>query len=190
MLEEGVGDLAKRLLDRLLVPDQRLLRPGFRRVHAGTDATHVEDGQRHLRRDREETGGAEPVTVDRQAPSTARAGEHDAWKVIGPGHTDPRGGRRQMALGLPDVRAAFEEARRQPRRHGGRHQRQRLGQRAAPGHGLRAPPEQDGDQVLRLLDPAQDVRDRLRRRVHQYFSLPHVDQRRHAALEPELHELQ
>src|SRR5262245_37999801 len=95
------------------------LGPGLGRIHAGPDATHVEDGYIHLRANREQTGVAEPVSVDPRPADTGGAGEKDPREVVRLRDTDPRCRRRELVFGLTDIRPALEQTGRQPGRHDG-----------------------------------------------------------------------
>src|SRR5262245_1144791 len=189
VLDERVGHLTERLVHGLLVADERFLSLGLGRVYAGPDAAHVEDGQRHLGRDRQQSLGAEPVPVDHHAAAARRTGQQETRKVVGLGHADARGGCRELALGQPDVRPALEQAGGQPLRHLGWRQREHLSRRAAPGHGVRIPPEQHRNQILGLGDAALDVRNSPGRGVQQDLGLADIDERRHTALVSRRHEL-
>jgi hypothetical protein len=94
----------------------------------------------------------------------------------------------EQLLGLADVGPAREQIRRQTRRQG--RGRDLLFERPPALHRPRVLPEQDVDEVLGLHDLALDVRNRPRRGVEQRFRLPHVEDPRHAAVQPRLHEFE
>jgi hypothetical protein len=72
VLDQRVRHVAERLLDRLLIVEQGLLRLGGCRVHAGADPAPVEDRQGELRRDREQSLRAEPAPIDLDAAGSRR----------------------------------------------------------------------------------------------------------------------
>src|SRR4029453_8612927 len=74
----------------------------------------------------------------------------------------------------------------QPGRY--RRQRELLQQRTASRHRVRVPSEEDRDLVLRLLDAALEIRNRLGRRVEQHLGLAYVHHRRDGALLTQLDE--
>src|SRR5438105_3406927 len=172
--DQRIGDLAERLLDGLLVHDQRLFLLRFGELDSRGDPAASEDRLRQRSEEAPDTGRAFEEVAQRGALRPAAGGQRNRGKERRPCDADACVRGDEPRLLQLDVGPPLQESRRKPRRDDGIVRL--LGQFPPARDRSGIPGEQDADEVLLLLAAALDVDDGLRGIVDELLGLADIQE--------------
>ena len=150
MGDQRVRDLGERGLDRLFVLHERAVAFGFGEFHVGLEPPGGEDRLGDLRNEAPGAVRAGEQAGQLRALAAQQSAQADLREIGGLGHADVRVRGDQGLLGGANIGPAFEQRRRQPGGHFGRHLL--LHELASADHAAGILPEQQADLVFGLLD--------------------------------------